>query len=81
MQWIEINAGNVSKKHMMLIVRGTGTAVDDFATAIQASYDKDITDEFIAPLLQRTPTGMHLLQLKKMMLCSSLISEQIADVN
>ena len=32
-----------------LIVRGKGNLVDDFASAIQNSYDEKITDEFIAP--------------------------------
>ena len=47
-----------------VIVRGTGTAVDDFATAIQESYDKDITDEFIAPLIAKNSAGNALAPLE-----------------
>ena len=47
-----------------VIVRGTGTAVDDFATAIQESYDKNVTDEFIAPLTAKNSAGNALAPLE-----------------
>lgn len=34
-----------------LLVNGTGTPAMDLAAAIQASYDNDITDEFIKPIV------------------------------
>ena len=47
-----------------LIVRGKGTAVDDFSSAIQASYDQNITDEFIDPLVAKNKEGNALAPLE-----------------
>ena len=47
-----------------LIVRGKGNLVDDFASAIQNSYDEKITDEFIAPLVAKNKEGKALATLE-----------------
>ena len=47
-----------------LIVRGKGNLVDDFAGAIQNSYDEKITDEFIAPLVAKNKEGKALATLE-----------------
>jgi len=39
------------------IINGEGEAVDDAANFMQASYDKDITDEFIEPAILNDYTG------------------------
>ena len=38
------------------LVNGTGSSTDDVITSIQASYDTDVTDEFIKPIIA-TETG------------------------
>lgn len=34
------------------MVKGTGLATQDVAAAVQSSYDQDVTDEFIKPIIQ-----------------------------
>lgn len=46
------------------IVRGKGTLVDDFASALQSSYDQGITDEFIEPLIAKKADGTPLAPLE-----------------
>ena len=52
------------KKAYDLIVRGNGTVVNDFASAIQDSYDQNITDEFIDPLVAKNKDGNALAPLE-----------------
>ena len=47
-----------------VIVRGTGTAVDNFEAALQKSYDNGITDEFIEPLIAKDQEGNALATLE-----------------
>ena len=47
-----------------VIVRGTGTAVDNFGAALQKSYDNGITDEFIEPLIAKDQEGNALATLE-----------------
>ena len=47
-----------------VIVRGTGTAVDNFEAALQKSYDNGITDEFIEPLIAIDQEGNALATLE-----------------
>lgn len=40
-----------------LLVKGEGTKATDMAAAVQASYDADVTDEFIKPISNSTVDG------------------------
>ena len=40
-----------------LLVDGKGTPADDMVAAMQASYDADITDEFVKPIVNSTVDG------------------------
>ncbi len=39
-----------------LMVHGLGEKIDDFETAIQQSYDKGVTDEFLQPMILTSPS-------------------------
>jgi 2,3-bisphosphoglycerate-independent phosphoglycerate mutase len=46
------------EKAYKLLTAGTGTAADDAAAAIQASYDAGVTDEFVEPVALNGYKGM-----------------------
>ena len=49
MRWIVITAGIVWRKHTDAVAEGQGEKAEDALAALEASYAKDVTDEFVVP--------------------------------
>lgn len=47
------------KRAYDLLVHGVGEAVTDFAAALEASYEKGVTDEFLEPMALASDVPMH----------------------
>jgi bisphosphoglycerate-independent phosphoglycerate mutase (AlkP superfamily) len=51
MQWTGISAGKGSKVAYDLLVHGKGRKTTDILKAVKESYDENVTDEFIRPIV------------------------------
>lgn len=48
-----------------LLLEGKGTSTDDFAAAVQASYDEGVTDEFLQPIVIANENGQPTATIKE----------------
>ncbi|MBT8297513.1 MAG: 2,3-bisphosphoglycerate-independent phosphoglycerate mutase [Maribacter sp.] len=58
-RWVRV------KKAYDVMVNNIGAKSDDISTAMQNSYDTDVTDEFIDPIVMTDPNGTPLAKIKE----------------